>query len=293
VFTLRHRTLVRIPAENMSATPRIAALYCYPVKSARGWSLVSTTLVATGLQHDRQWMLVDERRRFLTQRELPQLATLEVALDGGQMQLHAPGQTPLRFASSASPELAKLSACRVQVWNDECAAFDCGDPAAAWLSTWLQRPIRLVRFDECEARLSNPGFSGAIAAPNHFSDGYPLLVANRSSLDDLCARMGRELPMERFRPNIVLEGLPAYAEDEIRELQLGAVRLRLVKACTRCVITTTDQRSGERDGEEPLRTLKAYRFDPALKGVTFAQNAVIVSGVGAQLRVGDTVSFGP
>jgi uncharacterized protein YcbX len=264
----------------------ISALYVYPVKSARGLTPTDVPLVHTGFEHDRQWLVVDERRRFLTQRELPLLATLRPALAGDTLMLDAPTRTPLTLAARTERD-----SCRVRIWGDECAAFDCGDTAANWLSTWLGRKLRLVRFDTRSLRLSNSGWTGSVAAPNLFTDGYPILVANTASLADLNARMGRELPMERFRPNIVLDGLPPYAEDRIAELHCGDVQLRLVKPCVRCSITTTDQKLGALDGDEPLRTLKSYRHDRQLNGVTFAQNAIIVSGVGARLRVGDRFSL--
>ncbi len=266
-------------------TTLITSLHTYPIKSARGLTHTTAALVDTGFEHDREWLVVDERHRYVTQRELPLLATLQARLQGDHLLLQAPAQLPLSIDAYRDH-----GAHRVHIWGDDCAAFDCGDEVANWLSTWLGRTLRLVRFDKRAARLSNAQWTGDIAAPNLFTDGYPLLVANRASLADLNARLNRALPMERFRPNIVIDGLPAYAEDQIHELHCGEVRLRLVKPCTRCSITTTDQHTGTLDGDEPLRTLKSYRHDRQLKGVTFAQNAIIVSGVGAQLHVGEPFS---
>jgi uncharacterized protein len=260
----------------------ITSLHTYPIKSARGLTHAAVPLVNTGFEHDREWLVVDERNRCVTQRELPLLATLQPRLQGDSLVLQAPSQLPL----SIDPRV-KRSARGVQIWGNDCAAFDCGDEVANWLSTWLARTLRLVRFDTRAARLSDAQWTGDVAAPNLFTDGYPILVANTASLADLNSRMNRTLPMERFRPNIVIDGLPAYAEDQINELHCGEVRLRLVKSCVRCSITTTDQQAGRVDGDEPLRTLKSYRHDRELKGVTFAQNAIIVGGIGAHLRVGD------
>jgi hypothetical protein len=261
---------------------RIAGLYRYPVKSARGEALASARLAATGLEHDREWLVVDDRGIFQTQRERPRLATLSVATDGETWTMSAPGQPALRL-----PREFAGDACRVRIWRDRCAAIDAGDAAASWLSAWLGGTCRLVRFDPAERRLSSREWTGDVAALNQFSDGFPVLVLGNASLADLAARAGRPFPVERFRPNLVLDGLDAYGEDRIDELAVGAVRLRLVKPCTRCVITATDQACGERDGEEPLRTLRSYRYDARLQGVTFAQNAVIVAGIGATLAVGD------
>ena len=269
----------------MSAV-RIKSLFCHPLKSARGLSLPAARLVATGLEHDREWLIVDARGRFQTQRELPQLATLTVTADGEHWRLDAPGQPALTLSRQFAGE-----PCRVQVWNDECRAIDAGDPAGAWLAAWLGDSYRLVRFDPAERRLSNRDWTGEVEAANLFSDGFPLLVLSQGSLDDLAARAGRHFPVERFRPNLLLEGLAPFQEDRIAELHVGAVRLRLVKPCTRCVITSTDQQRGERDGDEPLRTLRTFRYDARLKGVTLAQNAVIIAGIGATLRVGDLCEY--
>lgn len=266
----------------MSA-PRIAGLYRYPLKSARGEALTSARLVATGLEHDREWLIVDGRGVFQTQRERPQLALLTVACGSDAWTLSAPGQPPLPL-----PRAFAGDGRRVRVWRDQCEAIDAGDAAARWLSQWLGGDYRLVRFDPAERRLSSREWTGDVEAPIQFSDGFPLLVLGAGSLDDLAARAGRRFPVERFRPNLLLDGLAPYEEDRIEELVIGAVRLRLVKPCTRCVITTTDQARGERDGDEPLRTLRSYRHDARLQGVTFAWNAVIVAGIGETLHVGAT-----
>jgi uncharacterized protein len=272
-------------------TATIAALHTYPIKSARGLAHAAVPLVNTGFEHDREWLVVDERNRCVTQRDLPLLATLQPRLQGDSLILQSLGQGSLTIDAFGIDAYSKREARRVHIWGDDCAAFDCGDEVARWLSTWLARTLRLVRFDTREARLSNAQWTGDVAAPNLFTDGYPILVANTASLADLNSRMNRALPMERFRPNIVIDGLPAYAEDQIAELHCGEVRLRLVKPCVRCSITTTDQSTGTLDGDEPLRTLKSYRHDHQLKGVTFAQNAVIAGGIGAHLRIGDQFSI--
>jgi len=260
---------------------RIAALYCYPLKSARGRALDAALLCGTGFEHDRQWMLITPQGRFLSQRELPRLALLSAEPVAGGLRIAAADLPPLLIEADAP-----CQPCRVRIWRDECAAFDLGDEIAATLSRWLGSPCRLVRFDQAEQRLSEARYRGEVEASNAFSDGYPLLLLAEASRLDLNARVGRELPMNRFRPNIVLEGLAAYDEDQLHELQCGDVVLRVVKACTRCSITTTDQQHGTLDGAEPLRTLKSYRYDAALGGVCFGQNLVIVKGVGSTLAVG-------
>ncbi len=267
------------------STARITGLYCYPLKSARGLALSAARLTGTGFEHDREWLLVDARGRFVTQREQPRLATLQVALSDGALRLQAPGQPVLQL-----PQAFAGAPCRVQIWRDDCAAIDAGEAASQWLEAWLGGAFRLVRFDRAQPRFSSRDWTGGLDAPTLFPDGFPLLVLSQASLDDLAARAGRPFPVERFRPNILLDGLDAYAEDRIDELSIGPVRLKLVKPCTRCSITTTDQQSGARADDEPLRTLRGYRYDARLKGVTFAQNAIVLAGIGSLLAVGQAAA---
>jgi uncharacterized protein len=261
----------------------IAELNVYPVKSCRGIALDRATLTETGFAHDREWLIV-QGDRFVTQREQPRLALIEPRIAAGTLQLHAPGMPPL----AVDAELAE-DPVEVTCWKDRCAAFDAGNDAAQWLAGFLGTPYRLVRFDDRRKRLSSREWTGEVEALNHFSDGYPWLAISRASLDDLNARLERPLPMNRFRPNIVLDGLTAFAEDRAHEFFGVGVRLRAVKPCTRCIITTTDQATAERDGDEPLRTLRSYRFSRELKGVLFGQNLVMIQGSGRELRVGDAL----
>lgn len=173
----------------------------------------------------------------------------------------------------------------VRIWKDACEGLDQGDEAAAWVSAVLGEPVRVVRAPATPGRRANPQYAGSVPSPLAFPDGYPVLICNRASLDDLNRRLPQALPMERFRPNLVLEGLPAFAEDRIASIDVGEVRLTLVKPCTRCIIPSTDQRTGIR-GFDPLPVLKTFRFDRELLGVTFGENAVISHGVGELLERG-------
>ena len=261
--------------------PLLSALHLYPVKSCRGIAVTEATVASAGLEHDREWMIVTPAGRFVTQRECPRLALIAPHLSDDALTLAAPGAGRL---------VVPLESCgdvrQVTVWGEHCPAFDQGEPAARWLSERLGRPLRLVRFDPSHRRLSDSTWTGGVEAPNRFSDGYPLLAISRASLDDLNARLPVPLPMDRFRPNLVLAGLPPYGEDALDDLVAGDVRLRRVKPCTRCAITTTNQATAEVEGDEPLRTLKSYRWDKALRGVTFGQNLIVVAGAGASLRTG-------
>jgi len=259
----------------------LSALHLYPVKSCRGIAVPEATVTEAGLEHDREWMVVSTGGRFVTQRECPRLAAVRVALEAGALTLTADGG-----GSVAVPLDFRGAAVDVSVWRDRCSAHDQGTEAARWLSDWLGRPAQLVRFAPSQRRLSDPAWTGGVEAANRFSDGFALLAISRASLTDLNARLAVPLAMNRFRPNLELEGLPPYGEDALQDLVAGPLRLRRVKPCTRCVVTTTDQSTGKVDGDEPLRTLKSYRWDPALRGVTFGQNLIVVAGAGTRLRTG-------
>jgi uncharacterized protein len=270
----------------VSASARIAALHYYPLKSARGIELERALLTNAGFEDDRRWMLVNEAGRFLTQRELPRLALLAPGLSPSALLLSAPQRPPL------SIPLARQGPRRsVTVWQDQCEAFDEGDEVAAWLQAFLGRACRLVRFDPSHRRLSAREWTGELEADVRFPDGFPILAVNAASLGELNSRLAVPLPLDRFRPNIVLEGLQPYDEDRIDELSADGVRLKLVKACTRCKITVTNQDSGEVEGDEPLRTLRQYRYDPGLHGVCFGQNAIVVQGAGATLGRGQMLEI--
>jgi len=268
----------------------IASLHLYPVKSCRGIALDTALLGRAGLEcdgaADREWMVVDVHGRFLTQREAPRMALIAPAIEAGFLVLNAPGMEALRvplelpFGRSASLD--------VLVWNHACRAFDEGNGAAHWLSQFLSRPLRLARFDPGHKRASNRERTRNIEALNRFSDGYPMLLVSRASLADLNDRLlanGREaLPMDRFRPNIVIDDVGPFDEDRFVSLTAGEVVLKPIKPCPRCPIPSIDQATGLR-GPDPLDILARYRDDPAL-GVIFGQNTIAVSGLGTTLKVG-------
>jgi uncharacterized protein YcbX len=260
----------------------LAALHVYPVKSCRGLAPAAARLTDAGLEYDREWLIVTPEGRFLTQREEPRLATVEIALGDGALTLSAAG------AGSVAVPLEPAAGPRreVTVWDHRCEALDQGEDAAAWLGDLLGRPLRLVRFDPAHRRESDRAWTGGAEAWTRFSDGFALLAISTASLDDLNGRLPRPLPRDRFRANLWLDGLPPYGEDRLHDLVAGGVRLKRVKPCTRCIITTTDQSTGARDGEEPIRTLKGYRWDAAVRGVAFGQNLIVAGGHGEWLRVG-------
>lgn len=252
----------------------VQELNIYPVKSARGIPKTHVRLGVTGFEWDRHWMVVREDGTFLTQRTHPLLTRISTALNGEGLLLTAEGFAPLVL-----PLAPQGHGRPVRIWKDACEGLDQGDEAAAWVSGVIGEPVRVVRTPATPDRRANPEFAGSHTAPLAFPDGYPILVCNRASLDDLNGRLPEALPMERFRPSLVLEGLPPFAEDRIATIEIGPITLTLVKPCTRCIIPSTDQRTGVR-GFDPLPVLRTFRFDRKLLGVTFGENAVITRGVG-------------
>lgn len=272
--------------------PNIQALNVHPVKSTRAVPLASVRLSPTGFEWDRQWMVVDAADSFITQRTHPRLARIAPSVGRDALTLSAEGLDALDV-----PLATEGTPVTVQIFNDSCIAQDQGDEPAEWLSEAIGDAVRLVRVGAQMIRAANARYAAPDRAPVTFVDGYPILVCNAASLEDLNSRMPSPIPMERFRPNLVIAGLSPFEEDRIAAVEIASsegppVRLRLVKPCTRCVIPSTDQRTGERS-VNPLPVLRRFRFDRELKGITFGENAVIAAGVGSTINVGAdcTISF--
>jgi len=261
----------------------IRELNIYPLKSGRRIPRQDVRLVATGFEWDRHWMAASPDGVFMSQRTQPRLALVEPEIRADVLMLSAPGQAPLQ-----SPLHAEGTTRAASVWKSGISALDQGDTAASWITEAVGQPARLLRISPVLDRQASAEYAGTTPAPVSFADGFPILVCNLASLEHLNARMPEAIPMERFRPNIVLEGLEPFEEDRISEIHFGGgVTLRLVKPCTRCVITSTDQRTGQ-PSTNPLPILRTFRFNKELMGVTFGENAVIAAGVGETLRVGTT-----
>jgi uncharacterized protein YcbX len=225
-------------------------------------------------------MLVDDAGCFLTQRALPRMALIEPRLDADTLSLTAPEHAQLSI-----PVLTRGQGREVTVWRDRCTAIDQGDRAADWASSFLAVSCRLVRMADDMVRQVDRDFALSDADQVGFADGFPFLLTTEESLADLNGRMASPLPMNRFRPNIVLAGAAPFAEDGWRRIGIGEITFAVVKPCARCAITTTDQATAER-GKEPLQALAAYRLVQG-EGVMFGQNLIHEStGV---IRVGDAV----
>lgn len=281
---------------------RIRSLHIYPVKSCAGIDLSESPVDQAGLAFDRRWMVVSGGQ-FLTQRQLPAMALVKTALDGTHLHLSAPGMPDLAVALDGAGLHGDPQA--VTVWRDTMPAQRDSAQAAAWFSQYLQRPCEFLRIDVAGAQRAasaqwvggwlqrHPEDASHYAERNlfGFADGFPLLIANQASLDELNGKLAAKgkapVTMDRFRANIVVEGeLDAYEEDHVASMSVGAVRMALVKPCTRCTIPDVDQATGV-SHDEPGLTLAATRQLDL--GIVFGQNAIVAAPAGAVLRTGDTV----
>jgi uncharacterized protein YcbX len=257
-------------------TGTVTALYVYPVKSCRGIRVDAARVVRRGFEYDRRWMIVDESGRFISQRELPALCRVTTSLetDGIRLAIDGHGEQRLPFTLEEGRELG------VSVWSHSGPGI-VHEAGSGWLSDALGQRCSLVCMPERHQRAVNPERAepGDIVS---FADGYPFLVISEASLADLNSRLASPLEMRRFRPSIVVSGVPAFAEDEWRRVRIGALTFRGVKRCDRCVVTTQDPDSGV-SGQEPLATLAKYRKSDGK--VRFGMN-LIHDGEG-DLAVGD------
>ncbi len=282
----------------------VSRLFVYPVKSCAGLEVREALLTQSGLDLDRAWMVVDAQGVFVTQREQPRLALVKPQLKTQDLVLRAPGMMGLHLAIDAVEQPVQ-----VRVWDDGVSAFDMGDVAAQWFTDFLSLSdaglptpgadkYRVVRFDPEHQRLSDLQWTSGIEAENQFSDGYPLLVLSEASLQGLNSRLQAAglvtVGMERFRPNVVLAGLQAHDEDRLNILDIatesGSAQVKPVKPCPRCPIPNIDPVTALSDpavGD----ALQAYRQDPRVGGrVSFGMNAIVLSGTGTVLRVGQSVT---
>jgi uncharacterized protein YcbX len=244
--------------------PELVSLYRYAVKSCRGERLEQTQVTSMGLSFDRHWMVADETGHMLTGRDAPDLVRIAALAEenGEALQLSAPGMHDLHVSRHA---LCIEQATKV--WDDEFTTQGGYSPANAWLSQFLGRDVQLLHIGEHSTRHSEKRPHLHLS----FADGYPLLLLNTSSLDELNARVGRDMEVERFRPNLVVSGAEAFAEDGWQRLRIGEVTLVVEKPCERCVFTTLDPQTGERSADqEPLRTLAKFRKQQ--DGVMFCMN---------------------
>jgi uncharacterized protein YcbX len=255
-------------------------------------------LTAAGLAHgsgqfmDREWMVVDAHGGYMTQRDFPRMALVAPTVRDQVLALAFPGMPELLVPLALTP--AQAPARRVHIWEDSLLAHDGGDVAAAWFSAALGVPCRLVRFDRAAPRAVSQKWTHGVPATTLFSDGYPILVIGQASLDDLNDKLraaGRDaLPMNRFRPNVVIADMEAFEEDYVDTFQLGDAILKPVKPCPRCPMPSVDQATGQ-FGPDPLDILQRYRAKPELDGaLCFGMNTILIAGEGLPVQLGQEIA---
>jgi len=240
----------------------------FPVKSLAGIQLNESQVTPFGLKNDRMKMLVDNQGVFISQRKFPQMALIKTQILDQQLRLTAPAMAPLTIGHEHFTD----QSLAVDVWGDTCFGFVADKQINRWLSQFLDLPVRLVSYDASQPRATDPKYALRDDQVS-FADGFPLLVISQASLADLNSRLETPVPMSAFRPNIVIDGCDAYAEDQWQQIRVGEVVFDAVKPCSRCVLTTVDPQTGIRRGDgQPLKMLSQYRRAPG--GVMFGMNLI-------------------
>lgn len=265
-------------------TMQLAGLTIYPVKSCGGIAVTDWEVDVMGLRHDRRWMIATPDGMFVTQRECPALALVRTAIRGPHLVLSAPEMPDLLLP------LMPMGGrpVRVTVWADRLPVVAPDHRADDWISRVVGEECFLAYIPDGVVRPVDPTWSPE-GGRTGFADGFPFLLIGEASLADLNRRLAAPLPMNRFRPNLVVAGSAPFAEDDWTRIRVGELPMRVVKPCARCVVTTTDQATGRRAGEEPLRTLATFRRRD--QKVMFGQN--VVHDATGRLRVGDPVTLEP
>ncbi|MER2999550.1 MOSC domain-containing protein [Pontibacter populi] len=259
----------------------VSNLYIYPIKSLGGISLQEAQVQERGLQHDRRWMLVDEKGGFLSQRKFAQMALLQVKLQpNGLLVSHKQGLLEPLLIPFEQAEGKEVS---VTIWDDTCTAREVNGEVTMWFSKALGMFARLVYMPENTRRIVDPTYAFEEEVVS-FADAYPFLTIGQEALNNLNTKLAKPVPMNRFRPNIVFTGGQPHDEDLWDTFTIGEVNFRAAKPCARCVLTTVDQQTGIK-GEEPLRTLATYRTQN--NKVLFGQN--LVHEGNGKIKVGDQV----
>lgn len=244
----------------------LTGLHIYPIKSAAGISLTAAEVSDRGLQHDRRWMVVDPKGKFMTQRKYPSMALIQVGLTR-QLELSAPGMADLGLPLEPGTDTTALE---VEVWGDRCHALSMGVAAQAWFSKFLETPCQLVYMPDHSQRPTAHGQLGQDQLVS-FADAYPFLLISEASLADLNGRLTQPVPMDRFRPNLVVNGCDAFAEDDWKQIQIGEIVFDLPKRCDRCSVPGVDQSTGIQQ-KEPLLTLAKFRLEQGK--IWFGQNLI-------------------
>jgi MOSC domain-containing protein len=236
----------------------LAAIYVYPVKSLRGFPVDRARIEQGAIVGDRMWVVVGERGNFMHQRDYPQMARVAATYASSALVLHSDGMRPLEISLSADGargESASPAPRYVKLWRRSAPVVPTTPEADEWISQALRHKAYLMALTRTVPPRDCPDYEQNSA----LHDATPFHLTSESSLADLNRRSTVVVPMNRFRPNVVVSGFPAYAEDTWNRIAIGGIQLRWIKACTRCAITMTDQATGERERREPLFTLSTYR----------------------------------
>ena len=262
----------------------VSELYIYPVKSLGGIPINHGELTDRGFRHDRRWMLVDENNRFLTQREHPRMAMLQTVLteDGIHVLHKTQTASNIIIPFSYSPDKRIV----VNIWDDVCEAVTVDDKLDEWFSDALSISCKLVHMPDNTMRKVDERYAVSKNEVTSFSDAYPLLMISKESLNDLNNRLPEPLPVNRFRPNIVMEGGLPYEEDRMQHFRINEINFYGVKLCARCSIPTIDQETGKKN-KEPTKTLADYRRKG--QNVYFGQN-VLYRNTG-YIKPGDEITI--
>lgn len=258
----------------------LSSLIYYPIKACRGHEVEAWNVGRMGLERDRRMMIVTPDGEFLTQRQISKLALINPVLNDDVLTLSAPNMDSLQVAIRTSGH-----SWSVNIWHSKgVQAIDQGEEAVEWLSEFLNTSVRLVHIADGYKRLVSQEY--AVNEDDHtgFADGYPILIISEESFQDLNSRLETPVPMNRFRPSIVVKGCEAYAEDTWNRIRIGDVKLAIVKPCARCEVTTIDKETLERR-KEPLKTLGKYRKHTL--GAIFGQNVIPLNG--GRLELGMSV----
>jgi len=261
---------------------KLSEIFIYPIKSLGGISLDSAIVEERGLKYDRRFLLVDENKTFMTQRDFPQMALLKPSFGENGFDIFNKKDNSSTFIpfETYSTEIRK-----VQVWDDFCNAVHVNKDLDTWFSNALDLKCSLVYMPNDERRIVEKNY----IEEDHivsFADAYPFLIIGQASLDDLNSRLETPLPINRFRPNFVFTGGKPYEEDNWKDFKIGDAKFKAVKPCARCVITTTNQETAERSNE-PLKTLSEYRKvdNKVLFGMNVICKSIGTISVGNQIRL--------
>lgn len=264
------------------STLKISDLWIYPIKSLAGIQLSTSNVENRGLQYDRRWVLVDENGIFVNQREFPEMNFLQPEIDSGIMTIrHKHDELEPLVINMDEPDAPEES---VVVWDDNCSGKPVDPKADEWFSSFLNKPVRLLFMHKDGIRPADPRYAISESDQVSYADGYPVLMISEASLALLNSKVVEDIPMNRFRPNIVISGATEHQEDELREIIINGLTLHGVKPCARCVMTTIDIETGLK-GKEPMKTLATYRKTG--HKILFGEN--FIPAVEGTINVGDNI----